>query len=103
MDSVTYVSLGLGVIALLWVVLRGYMQESWQTYRVLLIHLFLLTLVFDSLIIAAGIVAYDEAKLLGIHLSVAPIEDFLYAVAAVFVIPALWRLSGRKRRDATTH
>lgn len=54
--------------------------------------MFVLTLVFDNLIISSGIVAYDEELFLGIMLGVAPIEDFLYSLAAVLLIPTTWNL-----------
>ena len=49
------------------------------------------TAVFDSLIIAAGIVDYDTTKLLGIYIGAAPIEDFMYALLAAVIVPALWK------------
>ena len=58
--------------------------------------LFILTLVFDSLIIAGDIVAYDSAKILGVSLIKAPVEDFAYTVAAVILIPYLWRAYASK-------
>ena len=49
------------------------------------------TAVFDSLIIAAGIVDYDTTKILGVYIGAAPIEDFMYALLAVAIVPALWK------------
>ena len=49
------------------------------------------TAVFDSLIIAAGIVDYDTTKLLGMYIGTAPIEYFIYALLAVAIVPALWK------------
>jgi len=40
--------------------------------------------------IATGIVAYDEAKISGIKIGVAPIEDFAYTVVALLVVPTLF-------------
>lgn len=50
-----------------------------------------LTLVFDPLIIAAGIVAYNRALTLGVNVWGAPIEDVAYALAAGLLIPLLWK------------
>lgn len=50
------------------------------------------TIIFDSFIVLAGIVAYDWDKLLGITIGAAPVEDFFYALLAVFMIPGLWKL-----------
>jgi lycopene cyclase domain-containing protein len=49
------------------------------------------TAVFDSLIIAAGIVDYDTTKILGMYIGTAPIEDFMYALLAAAIVPALWK------------
>jgi lycopene cyclase domain-containing protein len=54
--------------------------------------LIVLTAIFDNVIVGLGIVGYDEAKISGVLLGVAPLEDFAYTVAAVFALPALWLL-----------
>jgi lycopene cyclase domain-containing protein len=54
------------------------------------------TAVFDNLIIWSGLVAYDESRILGIRIGLAPIEDFLYAIAAVMVAASLWHVLDRK-------
>ena len=58
------------------------------------------TAVFDSLIIAAGIVDYDTTKLLGIYIGTAPIEDFMYALLAAAIVPALWKGFGLHDRKS---
>ena len=58
-----------------------------------LICLLLMTAVFDSIIVAQGIVAYDNSKLLGIAIGAAPIEDFAYTLAVVVIVPILWQAS----------
>jgi lycopene cyclase domain-containing protein len=50
----------------------------------------LMTAVFDNLIIGFGIVDYDESKILGLKILLAPIEDFAYTLAAVLMVPAIW-------------
>ena len=55
-----------------------------------------LTAVFDTAIIAAGIVAYDETKILGWYIFKAPIEDFSYAFVAAVLAPILWRHYDKK-------
>ena len=50
----------------------------------------LITAIFDNVIIATGIVAYDEAKISGIKIGVAPIEDFAYTLVALLVAPTLF-------------
>ena len=50
-----------------------------------------LTMIFDNLIVAAGIVDYDDTKLIGVNIGVVPIEDFAYTVVAVLLVPAIWK------------
>ena len=57
------------------------------TLRILIVC----TAVFDSLIIAAGIVDYDTSKILGVYIGAAPIEDFMYALLSAAIVPALWK------------
>ena len=52
------------------------------------------TAVFDNLMIAAGLVAYDDEHLVGLYLGRAPVEDFGYPLAAAMLLPALWHLLG---------
>lgn len=54
------------------------------------------TAVFDNLIIWSGLVDYDAAKILGLRIGLAPVEDFLYAVAAVMLTSSLWHILRRK-------
>ena len=58
---------------------------------VTLLILIVCTAVFDSMIIAAGIVDYDTTKILGVYIGAAPIEDFMYALLAAAIVPALWK------------
>ncbi len=55
------------------------------------------TAIFDSLIVAFGIVAYDEALISGIYIGQAPVEDFFYAILAGAMIPAVWQITGRRQ------
>lgn len=87
----TYVLLSLTLVtvaAFLAFVLRGFLQV-----RVTLVSgivLSVMTAVFDNLIIAAGIVAYDDSQISGLLIGLAPIEDFSYTIAGVLFLPALW-------------
>ncbi|MGI6879453.1 lycopene cyclase domain-containing protein [Microbacterium sp. gxy059] len=66
--------------------------------------LIVLTAVFDNAMIAAGLFAYDDARISGLRVGAAPIEDFAYPLAAAVLLPELWRRirpGGRERpRDA---
>lgn len=58
-----------------------------------------LTAVFDNVIVGVGIVDYDDAKIAGLLVPIAPIEDFAYAIGAVLLVPALWTWLGRFSRQ----
>jgi len=53
-------------------------------------HLCLITMVFDTAMIAADLYVFDESKILGVYLWGAPLEDFAYAIAAGLAMPVLW-------------
>jgi len=95
--ELTYVVLNLAVLSLL----SGYIliKKRWvfsKTEWCVLVFLLTLTAVFDSFIIASGIVAYDQSQILSLYIGKAPIEDFAYTVAAVILIPFVWRRLGGK-------
>lgn len=67
--------------------------------KLTLVVLLITTAIFDSLIIASGIVAYDESKLLGLYIWQAPVEDFFYSLAAVIIVPSVWQLTVRRTHE----
>lgn len=78
---------------LAWWRLRGAARRRWLVgVGGALVILLVLTAVFDNLMIAAGLVAYDDALTSGLRLGLAPIEDFSYAVAAAVFVPSVWAL-----------
>ena len=98
---ITYIVLNMvylvGVLAILkW---RGLLVWN-RSVIVTLCILIACTAVFDSLIIAAGIVDYDTTKILGIYIGAAPVEDFMYALLAAVVVPALWKGFGLHDRKS---
>jgi len=60
--------------------------------------LLVMTAVFDNVMIAIGLVAYNESLISGAFIGIAPLEDFAYAIAAIIGLPSLWALL--ERRDA---
>lgn len=91
----TYLILNLLFMAIVIIALRITPRKPPVTWLIMFGVLIMLTAVFDSLIITAGIVGYDIDKILGIYIGKAPIEDFFYAIMAAIVIPILWKKSGK--------
>ncbi len=60
---------------------------------------FLLTAVFDNVMIAGGIVAYDPAGRSGLGVGLAPVEDFAYPLAAALLLPSLFSLLASRGTD----
>ena len=56
-----------------------------------LVLMIMLSVVFDSLIIAVGIVDYDYSKTLGLRLILAPLEDMFYPVFSTIFAISAWR------------
>lgn len=67
-----------------------------MTIAVTLVFVVLVTAVFDNLMIGVGLVGYNPAKISGVFVGIAPLEDFAYAVAAVVLLPSIWVLLERK-------
>ena len=63
-----------------------------------LVALFVLTAVFDTIMIATGLFHYSPDHLLGLHIGLAPVEDFAYPLAGVLLLPALWSALRARRR-----
>ncbi len=93
----TYIALdvavlaGLGLVCLLWP-----QKLAWRPIVTILAVLLMMTAVFDSLIVGTHIVAYDSLKIIGFYVGRAPIEDFAYTLAAVVLIPYLWKRYANK-------
>ena len=86
------------ILALLVVYLLGGKKifQDKNAYLTLLV-LLVLTAIFDSLIIATGIVAYNTDHIIGVYIGKAPIEDFFYTIAVVPLSIALWRFYDTKK------
>lgn len=72
-----------------------------RNWWITLVALLVLTLIFDNLIIWAGIVGYDTTKLLGIFIGYAPVEDFFYALLACIVVPVFWKQFGPEAQQGS--
>ena len=80
--------------AVSWRVLRG-MRGMPLVWTVL--HLCVLTAVFDTIMIDVGLYVFDPDKILGLYIWGAPLEDFAYAIAAAIGMPVLWVALGRRK------
>ena len=87
----TYLLLTVTVMAL--VAIYAFLMRHWMVAKPLVgtaAVMLILTAIFDNVIIATGIVAYDREKISGIMVGVAPIEDFAYTVLAIVLVPSLF-------------
>ena len=97
----TYIVLNTVYLVAVLAILKRRRLLVWnRSVVVTLCILIVCTAVFDSLIIAAGIVDYDTTKILGIYIGTAPIEDFMYALLAAVIVPALWKGFGSYGRKS---
>jgi lycopene cyclase domain-containing protein len=71
-------------------------QNVWAVC-IALVAVLLLSAVFDNVMIGVGLVAYDPARISGLKIGLAPIEDFAYPVAVALLLPALWTLFPARR------
>ncbi|MBO1902507.1 prenyltransferase [Leucobacter weissii] len=62
----------------------------WRAAALAAAALLVLTAVFDSLMIGAGLFHYAPDRILGARVGLAPVEDFAYPLAAIIALPALW-------------
>lgn len=92
----TYVVLSVAVLAgLVLVCLPALRHLPLRPLVLTAVALVALTAVFDNVIVGLHIVAYDDAKIAGVLVPIAPIEDFAYALGAILLVPAVWTWLGR--------
>jgi lycopene cyclase domain-containing protein len=100
----TYPLLAAGFLVLATVVAvvarrAGAPAAGWRALALAAGALLVLTAVFDTVMIAAGLFTYAGEHIAGPRVGLAPVEDFAYPLAAVVLLPALWSLlaGGRAR------
>lgn len=96
----TYLIMNLIFLVCIAVLFMQHLVKPTKAWWYTLVALLILTAIFDSIIIGAGIVGYDPQKILGLHVGLAPIEDFFYAVLAVIMVPTLWNMFDTKKGTA---
>lgn len=77
------------------VMLKTWVIKQRRTW-IIMAHLLLLTAIFDQLLVKY-IVEYTESNISGIRIGLAPLEDYMYTVAAVIGIGALLQYEKPKR------
>ena len=70
-------------------------RRWWVAVLLAMAALVVLTIVFDSLMVAVGLFRYDQTRALGIDVGLAPLEDLTWPVASAVLLPSLWVLSDR--------
>ncbi|GAA2065671.1 lycopene cyclase domain-containing protein [Leifsonia soli] len=71
-------------------------RRWWGPVAVAAAAILVLTAVFDNLMIGAGFMTYDGARISGVRLGLVPLEDFAYPIAGLLLLPALWLLTRRR-------
>jgi lycopene cyclase domain-containing protein len=73
------------------VILNVFVKKSpWKLISWTLLVMVLVTLIFDNVIVALGIVDYDTTKISGVLLGLVPVEDFAYTIVSVLAVSAIW-------------
>jgi lycopene cyclase domain-containing protein len=88
----TYLILNVSVIIISSALLFKWLRFPVRLILITLIILLILTAVFDNLIVGLDIVRYDPNKILGIYIFKAPLEDFMYSLLAIIIVPAVWNV-----------
>ncbi|MGF2950179.1 prenyltransferase [Microbacterium alcoholitolerans] len=103
--SVAFLAVAIGAGAILARVSTARAGETggagshWRAVSLTALALVALTAVFDSLMIAAELFHYDPAHTLGVTIGLAPVEDFAYPIACAALLPGLWLVLARSRRE----
>jgi lycopene cyclase domain-containing protein len=78
-------------------------RVRWPAIGLTAAVLLVMTAIFDNIMIAVGLVAYNESLISGAFIGIAPLEDFAYAIAAIIGLPSLWvLLESPSRASGTT-
>lgn len=87
-------------VAVVAAVVRGLGPRWWATVGLTAAVLVALTIVFDSLMIAADLFRYGDDALLGATAWLTPVEDLAWPVVAALLLPSLWALAAPRETPA---
>ena len=91
------------IVAIVAVMTRRLTRRSAPAIVGTVLVVFIMTAVFDNLMIAVGLFAYTPQHTSGLLIGLAPIEDFGYPLAAALLLPALWLLFGGREDQRQQH
>ena len=100
----TYLSLALIVIVLvipITLIASRRTLRFWPAAALAMAALIILTAVFDNVMIAVDLFGYRSDHLSGLHLGLAPIEDFAWPVVGALLLPAIWELLSEREQSGT--
>lgn len=86
----TYLLLNTIFIALIIIVKRKIYRYINLSYLKTALLLVLLTIIFDNIMIYFEFFTYNSARILGIYIGKAPIEDLFYPIFAATIVPFIW-------------
>ncbi len=96
----TYLILNLLFLLTVFFVLPKKLKKPARAFWITLAVVLVLTALFDPLIVALDIVAYNPEHTLELTFFGAPVEDFFYALYAAILVPLVWhRLEERESRS----
>ncbi|WP_166996513.1 lycopene cyclase domain-containing protein [Paramicrobacterium fandaimingii] len=78
--------------------LRGLLADA----AVTAVALMILTIVFDNIMIAAGLFDYGAQQIVGLRIGLMPVEDLLYPLVGTLLIAGLREIT-RARIEGTQH
>lgn len=95
-----YMSIPFLVIALIAFLIKRKQGAGKVTTVTLLstLILFVLTIIFDNIMVWADFFGYGDTKHLGVWIGLIPLEDLFYPLFAALFIPAIW-LPGKRSTD----
>lgn len=81
----------LGFVILLFFILLTKSTKLTRAQLLSLLVLIGLTTIFNQFIISLDIVRYNLDNITGLFIGFIPIEDYLYCLGAIIVVPWLWK------------
>lgn len=99
MGTATYFILNVSVLIIVLAAFWRYLLRDTKTWWKLALFMIPLTIIFDSLCIYLGMFWYSPDTISGLKLGPMPIEDLLYTVVAITIVPALWNIYEKKEKE----